>query len=68
MNSTKPHGFPYSWCNCGEDNYGIWIEIKIANSETRMRWMKPGEFIMGSPNDHCSNCPVTTSLRLFFMS
>lgn len=50
MNSTTPPGFPYNWCNCGEDKYGIWIQIKILTSETIMRWMKPGEFVMGSPD------------------
>ena len=51
MNSSTPPGFPYKWCNCGEDKYGIWIQIKINQSNTKMRWMKPGEFVMGSPDD-----------------
>ncbi len=51
MNSIIPSDFPYNWCTCGEDKFGIWIDVKIINQIQRMRWIKPGDFLMGSPDD-----------------
>ncbi len=52
MKLTHPPGFPYEWCESwGEDNFGIWLEFDIKNITLRMRWIKPGTFLMGSPEE-----------------
>jgi formylglycine-generating enzyme required for sulfatase activity len=35
----------------GDDPYGLWIEVAIANVTQRFRWIEPGEFVMGSPDE-----------------
>jgi formylglycine-generating enzyme required for sulfatase activity len=41
----------------GSDTYGLWCEFQVprhdreGNVTQRMRWIKPGEFLMGSPED-----------------
>ena len=35
----------------GEDRYGIWSEVTIAEVVQRFRWIEPGSFTMGSPKD-----------------
>lgn len=41
---------PYSWSTAwGEDKYGIWAEFQIHGVVQRLRWIKPGVFLMGSP-------------------
>jgi formylglycine-generating enzyme required for sulfatase activity len=36
------HGF-------GKDNYGLYADFKIKGVVQRLRWIMPGEFMMGSP-------------------
>ncbi len=33
----------------GVDDYGLYAEFRIANVVQRMRWIAPGQFMMGSP-------------------
>jgi len=33
----------------GTDKYGTWAEFTIKGITQRMRWIEPGEFLMGSP-------------------
>jgi formylglycine-generating enzyme required for sulfatase activity len=41
----------------GKDDYGLWCEFQVPRHDgkgmvtQRMRWIKPGEFMMGSPDD-----------------
>ena len=41
----------------GSDTYGLWCEFQVPRHDgkghvtQRMRWIKPGEFMMGSPED-----------------
>lgn len=35
----------------GEDQYGIWFELRVNQVEQRFRWIPKGEFTMGSPED-----------------
>ena len=35
----------------GEDRYGIWSDVEILGVVQRFRWIFPGEFQMGSPED-----------------
>ncbi|MFN9288094.1 MAG: SUMF1/EgtB/PvdO family nonheme iron enzyme, partial [Planctomyces sp.] len=33
----------------GRDDVGPWVEFVIGETRQRMRWIPPGEFLMGSP-------------------
>ena len=35
----------------GDDAYGLWIDVELAGVVQRFRWIDPGEFVMGSPDD-----------------
>ena len=49
---TIPEGFPYSWASdWGEDWYGIWCAFIYQGTRQALRWIDPGEFLMGSPGD-----------------
>ena len=40
------------WCeHLGLDQYGIFADLKVKGCEQRMRWIPPGQFLMGSPNE-----------------
>ena len=44
---TKP-----PWAEAiGEDAHGIWATLRYVDVEQRMRWIPPGQFMMGSPKD-----------------
>ena len=50
-----PAGYVHSW---GDDVYGLWMEIAVpgVGPDTRrviqrFRWIEPGEFLMGSPEE-----------------
>jgi formylglycine-generating enzyme required for sulfatase activity len=41
-----------SWATAvGRDRYGLWAEFTVKNITQRMRWIPPGRFLMGSPED-----------------
>ena len=43
-------GHPPAWaCGWGEDRYGVFVEVGVADAVQRMRWIAPGRFVMGSP-------------------
>ncbi len=47
-----PETFPESWAQShGQDDYGLWQGVYIRDIEIRFRWIPPGEFLMGSPED-----------------
>ncbi|MEW6220412.1 MAG: formylglycine-generating enzyme family protein [Thermodesulfobacteriota bacterium] len=35
----------------GVDPYGVWAEFQVKGVWQRMRWIRPGRFLMGSPED-----------------
>lgn len=47
--SGKPPSWAEDW---GRDSYGPWITFLVPNTSVtqRMRWCRPGEFMMGSPD------------------
>ncbi len=50
--SLLPQIFPGIWANSyGQDSYGLWQGVILNDIELRFRWIPPGEFIMGSPED-----------------
>jgi formylglycine-generating enzyme len=41
--------FPPRWANAwGDDQYGLWADLTVNGMTQRMRWIEPGEFVMGS--------------------
>ncbi len=47
-----PQSFPESWADSyGQDSYGLWQGVILNDIELRFRWIPPGEFMMGSPED-----------------
>ncbi len=43
---------PPPWaCAFGDDPYGLWAEFTVGDARQRMRWVEPGTFRMGSPDD-----------------
>ena len=46
------NGYAPTWANgWGQDRYGLFTEIKLGTAIQRMRWIPPGTFQMGSPED-----------------
>lgn len=47
-----PKPFPPPWAEAwGDDRYGLWAELMVNGVTQRMRWLAPGSFLMGSPED-----------------
>ncbi len=45
-------GMAPEWASAwGEDPHGVWVQIRIGDVEQRLRWIAPGSFTMGSPED-----------------
>lgn len=45
-------GLPPKWANgYGFDEYGPFVEVYVSEATLRMRWIPPGTFMMGSPED-----------------
>ncbi len=48
-------GCPPRWANgWGQDKYGVFVSFKVGGIrgvEQRLRWMRPGSFMMGSPKE-----------------
>ena len=39
------------FCEAGIDKYGLWGAFEIDGVVQRMRWIEPGDFVMGGPED-----------------
>lgn len=51
---TNPliHGHPPAWASgWGQDRYGPFLELTVSDITQRLRWIPPGRFLMGSPED-----------------
>jgi len=43
-------GCPPEWASgWGQDRHGVFVEFRVGGVTQRMRWIPPGEFMMGSP-------------------
>ena len=46
------NGCPPAWASAwGQDQYGPWVALSVGEVEQRLRWIPPGSFRMGSPED-----------------
>ncbi|MCX7099818.1 MAG: formylglycine-generating enzyme family protein [Methylococcales bacterium] len=51
-NPWSPPQFPYPWASeWGEDAYGLWQAFTYQGIRHAFRWLPPGSFMMGSPED-----------------
>ena len=47
-----PESFPDRWASeWGEDKYGLWMAFHYKQVRHVMRWIEPGTFMMGSPEN-----------------
>ena len=47
-----PPAFPTSWANeWGEDEFGLYLDCNVNGIVQRFRWIVPGTFTMGSPEN-----------------
>lgn len=47
-----PPRFPAPWAVAyGEDRHGLWEAFELAGVRQVLRWIPPGQFLMGSPED-----------------
>jgi formylglycine-generating enzyme required for sulfatase activity len=54
----RPAPFPPPWASAwGDDPYGLWAEMEIEGVAQRLRWIEPGTFRMGSPEDEPERFP-----------
>lgn len=52
IHSTEPDVFPIDWASdWGQDTYGYFMAFTVYGVRQSFRWIKPGEFMMGSPED-----------------
>ncbi len=50
--ASPPPESPSAWaCACGQDDYGFWQAIELFGVQQILRWIPPGEFEMGSPDN-----------------
>jgi formylglycine-generating enzyme required for sulfatase activity len=48
----NPPEFPAVWASAwGQDGYGLWQAFTLNGVRQVMRWIPPGSFLMGSPQD-----------------
>jgi formylglycine-generating enzyme required for sulfatase activity len=51
-NNLFPPIFPAAWaCDFGEDRYGLWMAFSYQEVRMALRWIQPGTFMMGSPEN-----------------
>ncbi len=53
IHSTMPENFPHHWASdWGQDRkHGLWLAFTCNGIRQCFRWIKPGRFMMGSPED-----------------
>ncbi|WP_150526763.1 formylglycine-generating enzyme family protein [Roseibium sediminis] len=45
-------GLPPSWASgWGQDEFGVFAELTVVDVTQKLRWIPPGKFLMGSPED-----------------
>ena len=49
--AVAQHAAPAWADDHGEDHFGRYADLSVGGVTQRMRWIRPGEFLMGSPVD-----------------
>ncbi len=67
LHSKSPPIFPASWANeWGEDEYGLWMAFSYQGHRHAFRWIPPGSFMMGSPEDEKGRPDNETQRKVTF--
>ncbi len=54
-----------AWADAiGRDAYGLYVDFSVGGVQTRMRWIVPGEFVMGSPEHEAERFDNETQHRV----
>jgi len=62
-------GYPPEWASAwGEDQFGIFVEFRVGEVDQRMRWIRPGKFMMGSPHEGDETQHKVTLTRGFWLA
>lgn len=62
---SLPAEFPAFWaCDWGEDRYGLWMAFRYHGVRQCLRWIVPGEFLMGSPESEAERLDWETQHRV----
>jgi sulfatase modifying factor 1 len=60
-----PADFPAPWaCDWGEDRYGLWMAFRYRGVRQCLRWIMPGKFLMGSPENEAERHSNETRHRV----
>ncbi len=52
LHSREPEVFPLEWASdWGHDQYGYWMAFTVYGVRQCLRWIEPGTFMMGSPEN-----------------
>jgi formylglycine-generating enzyme len=73
FDTSYPLPFPPPWAVAwGDDQYGLWAEAEFGSGEDavvqRLRWIAPGDFLMGSPSDELERFSDEGPQHLVFIS
>ncbi len=56
---------PWSWASAtGIDEWGLWADLQVKQQYYRLRWIKPGQFMMGSPETEAERYDNETEHRV----
>ena len=48
----------------GRDRRGLWLDFRYKDAEQRLRWIPPGQFVMGSPENEAGRYDDETQHRV----
>jgi formylglycine-generating enzyme required for sulfatase activity len=58
-NHPLVYGRPPDWADAwGQDDYGAWVAFTIDEVTQKLRWIPPGEFLMGSPENEAGRYDI----------
>ncbi len=60
-----PKVFPEPWAlGWGEDQFGLWMAVTYKGARLQFRWIEPGTFLMGSPENEVDRLDYETQHKV----